>query len=78
MYSLTLVVVVFNIYLYERERDRDAGREQERVREKERHRIQRRLQTLSCQGAVSTEPDVGLELMDCDITTWAEVRRLTD
>ena len=28
--------------------------------------------------AVSTEPDVGLELMDCEIITWAEVRRLTD
>ena len=28
--------------------------------------------------AVSTEPDAGLELTDCEITTWAEVRRLTD
>ena len=28
--------------------------------------------------AVSTEPDVGLELMDCEIMTWTEVRRLTD
>ena len=28
--------------------------------------------------AVSTEPDAGLELMDCEIMTWAEVGRLTD
>ena len=26
--------------------------------------------------AVSTEPDVGLKLTDCEIMTWAEVRRL--
>ena len=28
--------------------------------------------------AVSTEPDVGLELTDCKIMTWAEVGRLTN
>ena len=28
--------------------------------------------------AVSTEPDAGLEPMNCEIVTWAEVRRLTD
>ena len=28
--------------------------------------------------AVSTEPDAGLELMDREIMTWAEVGRLTD
>ena len=28
--------------------------------------------------AVSTEPDAGLELMDREIMTWAEVDRLTD
>ena len=28
--------------------------------------------------AVSTEPDMGLELTDCEIMTWAEVGRLTD
>ena len=27
--------------------------------------------------AVSTEPHVGLELMDCEIMTWAKVRPLT-
>ena len=27
--------------------------------------------------AVSTEPDAGLQLMDCEIMTWAEVRRPT-
>ena len=28
--------------------------------------------------AVSTEPDMGLELMNCKIMTWAEVGHLTD
>ena len=28
--------------------------------------------------AVSTDPDAGLELMDCEIMTWAKVRRLTN
>ena len=28
--------------------------------------------------AVSTEPDAGFEPMNCEIMTWAEVRRLTD
>ena len=28
--------------------------------------------------AVSTEPDAGLELMNCEIMTWAKVRCLTD
>ena len=28
--------------------------------------------------AISTEPDVGLELMNCEIMTWAEVRCSTD
>ena len=28
--------------------------------------------------AVSTEPDAGLELTDCEIMTWAEVGRPTD
>ena len=29
-------------------------------------------------GLISTEPDVGLELMSCEIMTWAEVGCLTD
>ena len=28
--------------------------------------------------AISTEPDAELELMNCEIMTWAEVGRLTD
>ena len=28
--------------------------------------------------AVSTEPNVGLELMNCEITTWAKVSHLND
>ena len=29
-------------------------------------------------GVVSTEPDAGLELMGCEIMSWAEVVHLTD
>ena len=41
-------------------------------RERERERITSRLHT------VSPEPDVGLELTNCEITAWAEVGGLTD
>ena len=43
--------------------ERGVGRETERERERERERIPSRLCT------VSTEPDVGLELTDCEIMT---------
>ena len=59
----------FNVYLFLRERETEC--EQERSRER-RQRIQSRL------WAVSTEPSVGLELMNCEIMTWAKVRGLTD
>ena len=64
-------------FLREREREREhthesvwgaevGGRETER----ERERISSRLQ------AVSTEPDAGLELLNCEIMTWAEIMSL--
>ena len=60
----------FNVYLFLRQRETE--HEQGRGRERGRHRMRNRLQ------AVSTEPDEGLELTNCEIMTWAEVGRLTD
>ena len=39
---------------------------------------ERETETGSRLRAVSTEPDVGLKLTDCEIITWAEVIRLTN
>ena len=50
------------------ERERETEREQEWSRETGRHRIRSRLQ------APSTEPNVGLEVTNRKIVTWAEVR----
>ena len=60
-----LCVLYFVKYLFvyfERERER-AGKKQERERERGRERTTNRLH------AVSTEPDLGLELMNCEIMT---------
>ena len=50
--------------------------------EQERGRAEREGDTESQAGSrlwtVSTEPNVGLELTNCKIVTWAEVGRLTD
>ena len=61
---------MFIIFESEGETECDGGR----GRERGRHRI---WVTGSRIRAVSTEPDVGLELTNCEITTWAEVGRLT-
>ena len=53
------------IYLWKTETER----KWEMGRERGRQRIRSRLQAL----AVSTEPDAGLELTNCEIMTWAEV-----
>ena len=49
-------------------------RERERERERDRPRIWSRLQALSCQHRAHA----GLEPMNCEIMTWAEVGCLTD
>ena len=43
--------------------------------EREKYRIWSRLQAAL---SVSTEPDAGLKLTNCEIMPWAEVRYLTD
>ena len=54
----------FRLFIdFERERERDRGHEWGRGRERERERFPSRLHT------VSTEADVGLEPMNCEITT---------
>ena len=59
------------IYVWETERDRARMAEGQREGDTES-------ETGSRLRAVSTEPDVGLELTDREIMTWAEVGRLTD
>ena len=58
------------IYFWRRETEHKQGRDRERGR----HRIWSRLQALSCQ----QKTDTWLELMNCEIITWAEVGRLTE
>ena len=60
---------VFVLFLRERERTSRGGAEREGDTESEAGSGLR---------AVSTEPDAGLELTNREITTRAEVRRLTD
>ena len=69
--SFLLFLRFVNVYLFLRERERQSasGGEAERMR----HRIQSRLQALSCQ----REPNMRLELMN-EIMTSAKVRCLTD
>ena len=56
--------VHFNFFLmFIIEKQRETEHEHGRAREKGRHRIRSRLQ------AVSTEPDTGLELTNCEIMT---------
>ena len=66
-----LFVCVFNLFLKERERERvgEGGAEREGDTES---KAGSRLR------AVSTEPDVGLELTNREIVTRAEVGRSTD
>ena len=62
----------FNVYLLGRETERQSA---------SRGGAERKGHTESEAGsrlrAVSTEPDAGLELMSCEIMTWAEVGRST-
>ena len=68
---------------WERERERERKRERERERQRaSRGGAEREGDTESKAGSrlwvISIEPDVGLELMHCELMTWAKVRRLTD
>ena len=65
-------IFFFNLYFWERERKTE--HEQGRSTERERDRMWSRLRFW----AVSTEPDAGLKLTDCEIMTWAKVRHSTD
>ena len=58
-------------YFWEKEREHKQGRGREREGDTESEAGPRLW-------AVSTEPHVGLELTNCEIMTWAKVRRLTD
>ena len=54
-----------------KERERDQDRDRDRERERERETDPSRFHT------VSTEPDVGFELKNCEIMTWAEIKSQT-
>ena len=56
------------LFIFERERVRKRGRGVEREGTEDRNRL--------C--TVSSEPNVGLELSNCEITTWAEVKHSTN
>ena len=58
------------IYFWERQRQNTSGLGAEREGDTESEAGSRLW-------AVSTEPDAGLELMSCEIMTWAEVGRST-
>ena len=61
----------FSVYLFLRERAHKYGRGRERERETE-------CEAGSSLCAICSEPNAELELMNCEIMTWAEVRCLTD
>ena len=66
----------FYVYLFLREGERETECELGRGRERGRQNLK---QAPGSQlPAVSTEPEVGLEPMNCEIMTWAEVRGSTD
>ena len=62
----------FNIYLWEAGQDRTWVGKGQRVGADTESKAGSRL------WGVSTEPDAGLELTDCEIMIWAEVGRVTD
>ena len=71
-YFIFILKVVLCLFIFERQRETE--HEQGRGRERRRHRIGSKLQALSCQHRARC----GVERTDCEIMTWAEVRRLTD
>ena len=67
----------FNVYFWETERERQRERQSmiRGVAEKEGNTESRAGSRL---WAVSTQPNMGLELTSCEIMTWAEVGHLTN
>ena len=70
--NLTFLKKFFSLmFIFERETHRTGAGKEQREGDTE-------FQVGSRLWAVSTEPDVGLELTNCEIMTWAEVGRSTD
>ena len=71
LFFILFFKIFFNVYFWDRERQsmNEGGAEREGDTESEAG---------SRLWAISPEPDAGLELMDREIVTWAEVGRLTD
>ena len=62
---------MFFYFIFETEREHEQRRGREREGDTESEAGSRLW-------AISTEPDAGLELTDCEIMTWTEVVRSTD
>ena len=71
------VIFLMFIYLFLRGRETETEYEQGQGKGREKGR-NTELKVGSRLHAVSTETDVGLEFMNCEIMTWAEVGCLTD
>ena len=69
LFYLLLLIFLMFIYFWERQSTSWGGTEREGDTESEAG---------SRLWAISTDPNTGLELTNCEITTWTEVRRLTD
>ena len=79
VFNLTVILLFFKkffqcLFIFERERQRETECERRRGRERGRHRIQNRLQVLSCPHRARRWP----ELTNQEIMTRAEGRRLTN
>ena len=70
-YLLLKKIFLMFIYYWETDTEREQGRGRERGGDTESEAGSRLR-------AISTEPDTGLELTNCEIMTWAEVGRLTN
>ena len=64
---------VFNVYSFLRERERERREKQSLSRGGAEREGDTESEAGSRLRAVSTELDVGLELMECEIMTWAKV-----
>ena len=68
VYPFYLFNIFFNVlFIFERASRGGAEGERETQRERERERERERIPNRLC--AVSTEPDMGLALMNCEIVT---------
>ena len=71
----SILFIYLFLYLFSFEKQWDKAWAGEGQRQEETQNLK---QTPGFEKAVSTEPDAGLEPMNCEIMTWAEVGRSTN